>query len=269
MAEVYLRNDVAARFSADPLRTAWAMKGEVVRSVAGRETLRVELSGNTYYLKRHHGVGIGEVLKNWLIGKQPILGARNEFEACRHLQRAGVVAPTVAAFGESVGAPFQRSSFILCDALQDYEDLEQWTIDWPAHPPDLREKRRLVMAVAAFARRFHQSGVVHRDFYLCHLLKSRDPQITSLAVLDLHRALIFPSIPERWRLRDLAALLYSTFDLPISQLSWLRFVRVYTGRPLQEVFAEDGVFWLKVHARALDLYRKGTRKGLTRGSFEP
>ena len=269
MAEVYLRDDVAACFSSDSVQSAWAMKGELVRSVAGRETLRVELAGNIYYLKRHRGVGVGEVLKNWLIGKQPILGARNEFEACRHLQRVGLVAPVVAAFGESAGAPFNRPSFILCDALRDYDDLEQLTINWLAQPPDLWEKRRLVMEVATFARRFHQSGLVHRDFYLCHLLKNRDPRITALGVLDLHRALIFKSIPERWRLRDLAALLYSTFDLPVSRLSWLRFVRVYTGRPLQEVFAEDGAFWRGVYARALRLYRKGARKGLTRGNFEP
>jgi len=86
-------------------------------------------------------------------------------------------------------------------------------------------------------------------------------------VLDLHRALIFDNVPEKWRLRDLAALLYSSLDLGINRRAWLRFVRVYTDKPLREVFAEDGDFWLAVYRRACDLYAKGRRKNLVRGNF--
>jgi hypothetical protein len=46
-------------------------------------------------------------------------------------------------------------------------------------------------------------------------------------------------------------------------------VRVYTGRPLREVFREDGEFWRSVYRRALRLYRKGERKSLNRGNFQP
>ncbi len=269
MAEQFIRDDVAAYFGEDPVADAWAMEGEMVRSVAGRETLRVELGGVPYYLKRHRGVGWTEILKNWLVGKRPITGARNEFEACRHLEAKGLDAPRVAAFAEDDASEAARSSFVLCDALEPYEDLKVITLRWLEVPPDPLERRRLVMRVAAFARQFHDAGLVHRDFYLCHLLCHEDESVTDLAVLDLHRALIFSQIPEQWRRKDLAALLFSSLDLPVGQLSWLRFVRVYTGRPLRETFAEEGEFWHRVHSRALKLYRKGQRKSLTRGNFEP
>ncbi len=268
MADVYLRSDVAAHFTGDPVARAWAMDGEMVRNVAGRQTLRVELDGGAFYLKRHRGVGMAEVLKNWLVGKRPVVGALNEFEACQHLQACGLTAPRVAAFAQDDAWAPGRSSFILTDALEGYEDLKVRTLRWLEVPPTPEEKRRLVMRVADFARRFHQAGLVHRDFYLCHLLEHADAA-RDLGVLDLHRALIFDEIPESWRRKDLAALLYSALDLPLGWRAWLRFVRVYTGRPLREVFREDGAFWRSVYRRARALYRKGERKSLTRGNFQP
>lgn len=268
MAEAYLRDDVAAYFADDPVRRAWTMEGEIVRDVAGRQTLRVELDGGVFYLKRHQGVGVAEILKNWLVGKRPIIGARNEYEACRHLEARGLTAPRVAAFAEDDAAAPARASFVLTDELAGYEDLKVKTLRWLDSEPTPLEKRRLVMRVAGFARRFHEAGLVHRDFYLCHLLEHPDENL-ELGVLDLHRALIFDEIPRHWRLKDLAALLYSSLDLPVSRMAWLRFVRVYTNRPLKVVFAEDAAFWQAVYARALKLYGKGQRKSLTRGNFQP
>lgn len=268
MAERFARDDVAPYLAGDPVARAWEMTGEIVRDVAGRQTLRVELGDRAYYLKRHKGVGMAEILKNWLVGKRPILGARNEFEACRHLEDRGLTAPRVAAFAETQALAPMRASFVLTDALEGYEDLKVKTLRWLESAPTPLEKRRLVMRVADFARRFHAAGLVHRDFYLCHLLEHPDPE-RDLGVLDLHRALIFAEVPRHWRLKDLAALLYSSLDLPVSRRAWLRFVRVYTGRPLREVFAEDGPFWEDVYTRARKLYRKGERKSLTRGNFQP
>lgn len=264
--ESWFRDDVVTLFSGDPIERAWELEGQIARAVAGRETLRVTAHGKTYYLKRHRGVGWGEVFKNWLVFKRPVIGARNEYEACRRLASAAVAAPTVAAFAERGRSIASRSSFVMCDALIGYEDLEALTERWFSEAPTPLEKRRLVVAVARFAQRFHDAGVVHRDFYICHLLTNAAGE---LAVLDLHRALIFERLPERWRERDLAALLYSTLDLPLSRRSWLRFVREYSGKPLREVFEKDGAFWLRVYRRAVALYRKGARKGLTRGRFSP
>ena len=269
MAESFIREDVAAEFSGDPVARAWAMQGKLVRDVAGRQTLRVELPGGAFYLKRHRGVGWLEIWKNWLVGKRPVTGARNEFEACRHLEAMGITAPRVAAFAEDDAPVSRRSSFVFCEALEGYEDLEVKTLRWLQTPPDPLQQRRLVMQVAAFVRRFHAAGLVHRDLYLCHLLAHDDAAVTELAVLDLHRALIFEQVPGNWRRKDLAALLYSALDLPLGRLSWLRFVRVYTGRPLRETFDEDGAFWSAVYDRAVRLYRKGSRKSLTRGNFSP
>jgi heptose I phosphotransferase len=271
--EIFLREDLARAWGREHLfERVRNLDGEVFRAVADRRTLRFTTGGRAYFAKIHQGAGWGEIFKNLITGRLPVVGARNEYEACRHLERAGIKAPTVAAFGERGWSPAARFSFVVCDALEGRESLEELANRWDAAPPTPLEQRRLVMAVAAFARAMHAAGVVHRDFYICHLLLDRDAYRSGrvdLAVIDLHRAQIHQRPPARWLRRDLAALLFSTLDLPLSRRSWLRFVRAYRGRPLREVLREEGPFWAAVYERAVALYGKGRRKGLVKGHFPP
>lgn len=272
MQHHFLREELAEAWGEIGLfERVWALEGEVFRDVANRRTLRFEVAGRAYFAKIHDGPGWGEIFKNLLTLRAPVLGARNEYDTCLHLAAKGVRAPTVAAFGERGRNPARRQSFVICDALEGFESLEDVTEAWEASPPDPIVKRQLVMAVARFARAMHAAGVVHRDFYICHLLLNRRAFAegkVQLAVIDLHRAQIHAVIPRRWLRRDLAALLFSVLDLPLSRSAWLRFVRVYRDRPLQQVFADEGGFWRGVYVRALTLYRKGLEKGLVQGRFQ-
>lgn len=269
----FLREDVALVWSGrDVLDAAFALQGEVFRDVPGRRTLRVQLGDRHYFVKLHYGVGWREVIKNWLQFKWPVLGAENEFNACQGLAQADIPAPVPAAFASSPGSIAARRSFVLCDELAGYTSLEDVTDSWPEAPPTPLQKHRLLYAVARFARRFHEQGFIHRDFYICHLL-ANDAALAEerveLAVLDLHRARRFDHVPLRWRKRDLAALLFSSLDLGYTQRDWLRFIRLYTGKPIREALAEQGPLWRAVFARAQKLYREGLRKGTVKGLYTP
>ena len=260
MAETYLGPCVAGRFTeGEMVDWAWTVAGEFHRQVKGRSTLRVLFDGRAYFLKRHLGVGWGEIIKNWAVGKQAVLGAENEYRACLHLARHDVRAPRVAAFAVERRSPARRRSFVLCEELAGFDSLEAVTDAWAAAPPNPLAKRRLLLAVAQFVRRLHEIGLAHRDLYICHLLLDREKWAAGdadLAVLDLHRARVAATIPLFWRKRDLAALLFSTLHLDLPRFSWLRFVRIYAGRPLREVFQQDGGFWRSVERRAKALQKK-------------
>ena len=236
------------------------------RDVAGRRTMRVHVGEQAYFVKLHEGIGWGEVIKNWLQLKAPIVGASNEYLACEGLAAEDIDAPRVAAFAEQDTVLPRRRSFVLLDELAGYEDLETLGHRWLEAMPDGLTKHRYLRAVAQFARRFHEAGFVHRDFYICHLLvhQSQRQAPQRLAVLDLHRARRFAQLPQRWRLRDLAALLFSTLDLGYSRRDWLRFVRWYTGQPLAQA---DWPFWGAVLARAERLYKEGQKKGIVAGRY--
>ena len=269
----YLRDDIAAAWQGqDPLEAAFALEGEVFRDVPGRRTLRVQIAGVAYFVKLHYGVGWGEVFKNWLQLKLPVIGAENEYVACSALETLGMVAPRPAAYANSEGSIASRRSFVLTDELAGWVSLEDVTDPWLDEAPSALTKHRLLTRVARFARDFHAHGFVHRDFYVCHLLaheQSLDAKDEALGVLDLHRARRFEELPDRWRRRDLAALLYSSLDLGYSRRDWLRFIRIYADRPLADELRERGPFWASVLARAHKLYREGLRKGLVRGRYTP
>ena len=265
----YLAPELAQRLGGeDLLRWAAAAEGEVFRKVKGRATLRVQIGGKPYFLKRHLGVGWLEILKNWMVGKRPVLGAENEYRACRHLAARNLPAPRVAAFATEGGNPARRRSFVLCEELSGHDSLEAVAAQWVHQPPSPLARRRLILAVARFVRRLHEAGVAHRDLYICHLMLDRQQWAQGearLAVLDLHRARLQPKLSAYWRKRDLAALLFSTLDLDLPALSRLRFLRAYTGRPLREAFAEQPRFWRAVARRAQALHAKAGRRGLTTG----
>lgn len=269
MRALYLRDDLARAWAgADAFEQAGSLEGQVYRAVANRRTLRFEAGGRAYFAKVHQGSGWGEIVKNLVTLRLPVTGARNEYEACRRLGDAGVPAPTVAGFGERGRNPARRFSFVICDALENRESLEDVVERFRRCPPRPADKRRMVRAVAAFARTMHAAGVVHRDFYVCHLLLDRGAWAqgrVDLTVIDLHRAQIHDQVPGRWLRRDLAAALFSVMDAPLTRRDWLRFIAAYRDRPLRTVLEEESALWASVYRRARALYRKGRRKGLVKG----
>lgn len=48
-----------------------ALDGEVLRQRDGRRTFRCEIGGRGYFVKIHHGIGWGEIVKNLLVGARP------------------------------------------------------------------------------------------------------------------------------------------------------------------------------------------------------
>ncbi len=266
--ELYLREEFRQLWQGcDPFKMVEAITGKVYRELDGRRTLRFELQGRGYFLKLHRGVGWGEIIKNLLQLRLPILGARNEKLAVEALQAAGVGTMSVAAFGQRGCNPANQLSFIITDAIEPSVSLEELEQEWRSTPPSLSVRRVLARRVCEMTRVMHQQGINHRDFYLCHFLlrNPQSPERPDLALIDLHRALIHRHMPYRWRLKDLASLYYSAFDLPLSRRDKLRFIRQYSGRSLRQELSENKVLWLQVQAKAEALYAKAVRKGIVSG----
>jgi heptose I phosphotransferase len=122
----------------------------------------------------------------------------------------------------------------------------------------------LITKVAEIARTMHDNGINHRDFYLCHLRLpvsqlqlSTPPQVPRIYVMDLHRAQVHRHRPrERWIVKDLAGLFFSSMDCGLSRHDRIRFITTYSGRSLRDTLVAGGLFWSKVSTWALRIYRK-------------
>jgi heptose I phosphotransferase len=229
----------------DPFLAVEALKGEVFRELEARRTLRSEVAGRGYFVKIHRGVGWAEIIKNLLLLRLPVLGARNEWLALQRLGSLGVDTMHSVAFGQSGSNPATRHSFIVTEELAPTISLEDLCRNWPNEPPPPTLKRALIGRVADMAGRMHRGGVNHRDFYLCHFLLHLDPAPTAnhlkLSLIDLHRAQVREKIPRRWRDKDLASLYFSALNIGLTRRDVLRFLRCYFGRSLRDILNREAV----------------------------
>lgn len=231
------------------------IQGTVVRKMPDRETLRFTLDNKYYYLKRHFGVGWNEIVKNLIQFRLPVLGAVNEWQALRALAVVGVPSLQAVTFGMKGRNPARQVSFIVTDELDNVIQLDHFL---EQYSPGIQQKIALIRRVATIARGMHQAGINHRDFYLCHFMLKKDwvggqPE---LYIIDLHRAQLRSQVPERWLIKDLAALYFSSMSLPVTRKDRLRFLRFYFGKPLRDIFDQEGKLLSKVEIRATQVFKK-------------
>ncbi len=262
----------------DELQTLWQgkdvfaevqqLRGEVARAVPGRETLRFELAGRAYYRKLHTGVGWGEIVKNLVRLRLPVIGARNEWLALNKLAELKVPSLTPVAYGEQKTNPATRLSFIVTRELRGTVQLDHYLLErLQTRTLGFREKAMLLVQTAHIARVLHVNGINHRDLYLCHFLLdlesiagwhqgSRDP---TLYLVDLHRAQVRAKVPHRWRVKDVGSLYFSALDLGLTRRDLYRFLKSYFALPLREILARHNRLLDEIERRAQRLYAREQR----------
>ena len=218
--------------------------------------------------------------------------------------------------------PARRQSFIVTDEIPNAKSLEELCRDdwaWGRRSintcDEVLFKRCLIDQLARTAQILHQSGANHRDFYLGHFLMQQsgksfdiDPGESRLFLIDLHRMQIHrPSLrawvgamlkgmqtserirppisetPERWRIKDVAGLYYSSMDLGLTRHDLCRFMTTYGDLSRRQAlqilqlldnrrhfrFAQSSFwhrecrFWWRVYGRARKLYASEKRRSHT------
>ena len=232
--------------------TIMTMQGRVFRSVKGRKTLQIELSGNRYFIKQHFGVGWAEILKNLIVFRKPIISAKTEKEAIEALDQIGIATTPLVGFGEQGVNPANKQSFLITRDLGNIVSLEDFCRDWKEHPPSNQLRQQIVISVATLAKKLHQAGLIHRDFYLCHLCLDGDllqKGEIKLYLIDLHRMLMNQSVGGKGTMKDIAALYFSAMDVALSPED----IELFKQNYCQDLPVK---FWTDVQRRADKLYVK-------------
>jgi heptose I phosphotransferase len=240
-----------------------SLQGKIYRNHKNRRTIRIVRNGKGYFVKIHRRIGWGEILKNMFSLKWPVLSARNEYRAIKKLETLGIKTMTISGFGERGVPPVWLESFLITEELENTISLEEFCRDWKMNAPDFLLKTALVHKVADIARTLHQNGMNHRDFYICHFLldlRAEDEKNRyegmRLYLIDLHRVQIRKHTPERWIIKDIAGLFFSSMDTDLTRRDLFRFIKAYSGKPLRDALRDDQQFWNRVSHRATTLYKR-------------
>lgn len=221
--------------------------GELVKAPhEQREIRRLPLGAGAVFLKRYRNVA---PLDGGGRGTSPG-PALTEWRALRLLSAAGlpVARPLLVHERRAKG---RFTGVLLLAALPSGEKLE--AVIPSAAPGRLGA---LAVELGAVARRMHDAGVVHRDFYAVHVLaEPEDPAAGGrpprLWLLDFNRARVLDDVPLRARVKDLAQLHFSTQASGAPPSFILRILRAY-GRDRDRA-------WRKSLARLV--FRKAVRIG--------
>jgi heptose I phosphotransferase len=252
--QVYLDEVFGALWQGrDVFAAAAEIEGDVIRKLEQRQTQAFTIAGQRYFIKYHKGVKFGEIVKNLIQLRLPVVSARNEKVALENLDALGISVPRIAAYGRRGLLPSTVESFLITQDVGPHETLEDHCRNWTHNPPAFRDKLRLLYRVADISRIMHKAGICHRDFYICHLLLMEQGGV---AVIDLHRALAKRSLGRRWIIKDLAGLWFSSMEIGLRQRDLLRFAKRYQQLPLRQLINREKGFWKAVERRAYRLFRK-------------
>ena len=261
---LHLEKEIADAWESDgAFNRARQQQGEVFREKEGRRTVRFTLNGKNYFLKLHQGIGWGEIIKNLLYFRLPVISASNEWLAIKKLHQLGLHTMTTVGYGRRGFNPAKQLSFLITDELVNTLSVEGLCATWPTNPPGFQLKRALIRRVAEIARTLHENGVNHRDFYLCHFVadvsmgrENLNAENLRLYLLDLHRAQIRKKTPLRWIVKDLGGVYFSVLntDTALTSRDVLRFMMTYSRKNPRQLMADRG-FWLMVARRAKRIAR--------------
>jgi hypothetical protein len=197
----------------------------------GRSTgrYRIDVGGQTLsiYVKKHFR------LPWWrrMFGSALSFPGPQEQAFLEKAASLGIRVPETVFAGADPAHPC--GSILATRELEGYMPLHIYIPGPLARMPEPRRrlrKRALIARMVDMARRLHAEKLYHRDFYVCHMFLRDDSERAEdfdLALIDLGRLL--HSRLSRWQVKDLGALLFSTYIPGVTQTDRMRFFKQYLG----------------------------------------
>ncbi len=214
--------------------------GHCWRAIGDRENWRLELPGPGgrrvgAHLKKHRVRCVGTWVRAKL-GLAPATSAA-EWEArnVAQLTRARIDVMRLVAYGWKAHRDGLVESFVIAEELDGYWEIpdllrRRFPAVAPQSPRRDRDLDELIRTVADLARRFHEAGYNHRDFYCGHFFV-REPERGrfEIRLIDLQRVQHRRRLRRRWIVKDLAQLAWSLPDEQITCSQRMAFMRRYFG----------------------------------------
>jgi heptose I phosphotransferase len=186
----------------------WNINSESVKNLlkergTGRCMLKSASGGEVEtYIKRYQRIPFREALKNILCLKPYKFDGIHEWNVIVvfHFSDLNTMEPIAAA-----RLPDGRNCNLTL-GITNYTRAQELL---PRLKDDPVRKNRLIRNVAELTGRMHANGMAHQDLYLVHLFVKEDED-DKVYLIDLQRTIAQSRLKWRWRVKDLAQLLFSS-----------------------------------------------------------
>ncbi|OHB57208.1 MAG: lipopolysaccharide heptosyltransferase II [Planctomycetes bacterium RBG_13_44_8b] len=203
------------------------------------------------FLKRYQNVPKLIQLKNWLARHKRVSTMDCDLAPANALQKLGINTPRTIAFGRHWQGLFEKRSFVITKKIPDATSLEQKI------PACFFANRRVFAEnLAAFVRKFHETGYRHRDLYLCHIFCNPQCRFT---LIDLNRVFKPAFFSQRYRIKDLSQLYYSAPSKIFTKTDRLRFFLAYLQK--DKLSKEDKILIKRVKSKTQRMAKHDKRHG--------
>lgn len=185
---------------------------------------------NWFYLKRVHHPGLGDQIDRILCGSWRISSCRHEQKMIKALGLCRIPTPIVVAWAEKMFGCYERASALVTLGLigQSLEVYVPKYFSRAADRVEIIKRRKWIRKLAELIGRFHRNGFCHRDLYLSHIFigfrKDGEP---IFYLIDLARCFKMGMRRQRWIIKDLSALNFSSPMRIISRTDRMRFLLTY------------------------------------------
>ena len=203
----------------------------------------------TLFLKRYQNIPKLNQLKNWLTRRKRISTMACDHQPAENLRRLGIKTPQTIAFGEDWQGLFEKRSFIITEKIPDSFSLKEKL-------PKNREN--FIENLAAFVRKFHNTGFRHRDLYLCHIFCNPQEQFT---LIDLNRVFKPLFFSQKYLIKDLTQLYYSAPADSVAKTDRLRFFLAYLQK--DKLSRQDKLLIKKIKSKARQMAKHDKKHNRT------
>jgi len=226
-----------------------------------RTRLQFEINSppTTLFLKRYSSPPLFVQLKNWFNFRKRISCAYCDFQHTKTLATAGIKTPKTICYGQQRGLVFEKRSFCVTEKIPNAQSLERKLPDYfnaPDTVENLKLRRSFIAQLAEFTKKFHRTDYRHRDLYFSHIFYDSDGQFH---LIDLARAFRPILLAERFRIKDIAQLYYSTPARYFSRTDHMRFYLAYTGH--NKLTLQDKTFIRKVISKTSRMAQHDKKHG--------
>jgi len=213
----------------------------------------------TIFLKRYDRPPILTQIRNRLTGRRRKSFGFLDFYTAEKLSAIGINTPKTIAYGQQWGILFEKRSFVATEKIPNAESLERKLPDYfnaPPAPENLKLRRNFIVQLGLFVGKFHTTNYRHRDLYLSHIFYNDKGEFY---LIDLSRTFKPILLAERYRIKDVAQLNYSSPGRYFSKTDRLRFYLAMTGR--EKPTDKDKMFIRRVISKTKQIAKHDARHG--------